>query len=468
VSPAAQQEDWRRKYFDSIGAIEDEARQYRLQLQVLNQLAMRLCAAAQGQSPRLDDVLKRLREAVRREVGARELEPLSAAVAEEVRELDEARTRDAAAALPAAAVEQLVVSTAAPPATPGSAGGEHLCDVLLRLLAELRQEDALEKDVAAIDTVISPSLTREQLPGVVEKVGGLLIQRIRGLQKTCLGLEALLGQMLSQLDSLAGYVDGQGEQESLRHDSSDALDLQITGELRAMGASMDSGIDLTGLRRQLRERLTVIGQHLQGYRMREEERRRQSTERTTMMRAQISEMESKAKELQARLADEQRLAQLDTLTRIPNRLAWEQRVTEELAHWRRFRLPTCVAAWDIDSFKRINDSYGHRAGDKVLVVVAETLAAGIRGTDFVARYGGEEFVMLLPGMMIEDGQRIANQLREAIARVGFHFRGAPVSVTISCGITQLRDGDSASEAFDRADKAMYQAKEGGRNRVVVA
>jgi diguanylate cyclase len=187
-----------------------------------------------------------------------------------------------------------------------------------------------------------------------------------------------------------------------------------------------------------------------------------------MMRAQISEMESKAKELQARLADEQRLAQLDTLTRIPNRLAWEQRVTEELAHWRRFRLPTCVAAWDIDSFKRINDSYGHRAGDKVLVVVAETLAAGIRGTDFVARYGGEEFVMLLPGMMIEDGQRIANQLREAIARVGFHFRGAPVSVTISCGITQLRDGDSASEAFDRADKAMYQAKEGGRNRVVVA
>src|SRR5690606_8170235 len=128
--------------------------------------------------------------------------------------------------------------------------------------------------------------------------------------------------------------------------------------------------------------------------------------------------------------------------------------------------PTCVLAWDIDNFKSINDSYGHRAGDKVLAVVAESLAKSIRGTDFVARYGGEEFVMLLPGTKLEDGLRLANRMREAIAQIGFHFRGNPVWVTISCGITQLREGDVDDEIFDRADKAMYKAKEGGRNRVV--
>src|SRR5690606_11890280 len=118
--------------------------------------------------------------------------------------------------------------------------------------------------------------------------------------------------------------------------------------------------------------------------------------------------------------------------------------------------------------KAINDSYDHRAGDTVQAVVAETLARGIRSTDFVARYGGEEFVMLLAGTSLEDGVRLANRMREAVSQIGFHFRGQPVPVTISCGITELRDGDADDEAFDRADRAMYRAKEGGRNRVVSA
>ncbi len=184
------------------------------------------------------------------------------------------------------------------------------------------------------------------------------------------------------------------------------------------------------------------------------------------MSARMEEMESEAQALQVRLCDEQRQSLLDALTRIPNRLAWEQRIAEELARWQRFRQPTCVLAWDIDGFKAINDKYGHRAGDKVLVVVAESLATGIRGTDFVARYGGEEFVMLLPGTSVANGVAIADQMREVIAQTGFHFRGTPVSVTISCGITELREGDKPEDAFDRADRAMYQAKNSGRNRVV--
>jgi diguanylate cyclase len=114
----------------------------------------------------------------------------------------------------------------------------------------------------------------------------------------------------------------------------------------------------------------------------------------------------------------------------------------------------------------INDTYGHRAGDKVLTVVAEALSKDIRTTDFVARYGGEEFVMLLPGTSLEDAVRLSNKMRESIGQIGFHFRGQPVSVSISCGITTMREGDSGEDAFDRADKALYQAKDEGRNCVV--
>jgi diguanylate cyclase len=277
-----------------------------------------------------------------------------------------------------------------------------------------------------------------------------------------------MGQMLDRLDSLSRYIAGQGADETARNASAATLNTQITGEMQAIGESVAGAAELSQIREQLRARLDAISQHLHLFRLREEERARQAIARTESLRERMDKMESEARRLQARLCSEKRLLLLDPLTRIGNRLAWDQRYTAECDRWRRFRQPTCLLAWDIDHFKAINDSYGHRAGDKVLSVVAESLSKNIRGSDFVARYGGEEFVMLLPGTSLEDGVRLANRMRENIAQIGFHFRGKPVWVTISCGVTELREGDADNEAFDRADKAMYRAKQGGRNRVVSA
>lgn len=471
---AAQQEDWRRKYFDSITAIEDESRQYRARQHVLYRLVARLCAVAQGHAPRVDAELMRLREAVRREASVEDLEPLGEALSQVVRELeDPAGEASAAPGTTTTGVTPFVAGTAAggaatAPVAGSAECGERLCDVLLRLLEEIQQDSELASAINSLDTEISASLTSEQLPGVIEKVGGLLVQRIRHLEKARLGLASLLDQMVGQLDALSAFINGNSEEESRRNLSADTLNLQITGEVRAIGESVDRSSDLAELRRHLGERMQSIGRHLQSFREREREHARQARERAARMSARMEEMEGEAKALQARLSDEQRQSLLDTLTRIPNRLAWEQRIAGELARWQRFRQATCVLAWDIDAFKGINDRYGHRAGDKVLVVVAELLAAGIRGTDFVARYGGEEFVMLLPGTSLANGAAIADQTRQAIAETGFHFRSAPVSVTISCGATELRDGDTPDDVFERADRALYQAKNSGRNRVVSA
>ena len=151
------------------------------------------------------------------------------------------------------------------------------------------------------------------------------------------------------------------------------------------------------------------------------------------MRARVEQLESEARKLHVQLQDEQRLSLIDSLTQIPNRQAFESRFEEEVGRFQRFSQPTCIALWDIDLFKSVNDKFGHRAGDKVLKVVAESLAGGIRSTDFLARFGGEEFVLLLPGTRVEDALRVTDSLRNAVALLGFHFRGTPVSVTISCG-----------------------------------
>ena len=246
------------------------------------------------------------------------------------------------------------------------------------------------------------------------------------------------------------------------------MNTQLVGEIQAMGETVETVKDLQEIRQQVRSRLDSIDRHLQEFRQREVTFAATIRARNDQMHSRIVELEDEAKRLHNQLQDEQRLSTIDSLTRIPNRLAYEKRVEEELHHWQRFSQPTCIVVWDVDHFKRINDSYGHRAGDRVLQAVAGCFAAKIRSTDFVARYGGEEFVMILPGTHLEDATQFTERLRAAIASIGFHFRGTPVSITVSSGVTTFLSEDSAEGAFDRADKAMYQAKDAGRNRYMVA
>src|SRR5262249_10075184 len=136
---------------------------------------------------------------------------------------------------------------------------------------------------------------------------------------------------------------------------------------------------------------------LREFRERETARASAMQARTEQMQARVSQLEAEANRLHTQLKDEQRLATMDALTQVPNRLAYEKRIDEELKRWQRFKQPTCVAVWDVDHFKKVNDTFGHRAGDRILRAVADCMASRIRGTDFLARYGGEEFVMLLCG-----------------------------------------------------------------------
>jgi diguanylate cyclase len=476
VFKAVDTEDWRKRYLDSLRTMERDERQFRDRQQSLYKLVGRLCLAAQGQSTRLDRELNRLKESVRREVAPEQLEPLGQAIADAVLEIDQGsptlsgiKALDGKAAESHAAADGRSTSSTTTTVQPGVvAGEERIRGLMSRLLSELSEEPRLVAAADAVKRELAVTLVPDQLPGLIERVGGLVIQRIQGLERMRQELELLLGQLVSQLDSLTHYVEDNAKEETQRSSSSETLNLQITGEMQALGDTVAAGTDLNVIRRQLRQRLDSIGRHLLDFRDREEERARQAQARTEQMRGRMDEMESEARKLKARLTDEKRLSMRDPLTQIPNRMAYEQRVGEELERWTRFSQPTCIAVWDIDEFKAINDNYGHRAGDRVLSVVAECLANSIRSTDFIARYGGEEFVMLLPGTTMPDALRLAEEMREAVTQLGFHFRGAPVSITISCGITALVDGDEAENAFDRADRAMYRAKETGRNRVVSA
>jgi diguanylate cyclase len=221
------------------------------------------------------------------------------------------------------------------------------------------------------------------------------------------------------------------------------------------------------MRDQVSHRLAAIRGHLQDFRGREESRIKTYRERVGRMRSRIRELERESHMLHVSLQEEQRLAMIDALTGIPNRAAYDDRIEQEFRRWKRFGRTVSILAWDIDRFKTINDAYGHKAGDKVLRIFGQQLAKHVRETDFVARYGGEEFVMLLVGSSPAEAHTVADKIRNEIAQLGFHFHDQPVTVTASCGITNFIAEDTPDAAFDRADRALYQAKETGRNRCVV-
>ncbi|MEW6766022.1 MAG: diguanylate cyclase [Pseudomonadota bacterium] len=162
------------------------------------------------------------------------------------------------------------------------------------------------------------------------------------------------------------------------------------------------------------------------------------------------------------------LATTDPLTSLPNRRYFMQSMEKELARIQRTTATDCLLMFDLDHFKRINDQYGHAAGDLVLTTVAEVLRAELRQGDVAGRLGGEEFAVLLPETDLSHGHVVAERLRTSLEATALKIANEPVRITASIGCAEIRSGEtSVDEALARVDRALYRAKTTGRNRVVL-
>jgi diguanylate cyclase len=440
---------WREKYRDSLSRLSaEEARRSRLQ-SVLRVLIGRLCLAGQGRDPRLDAELRRVADTVGKGIDPQGIEELLDPLSQAVAALD-IQTH----ASPAAATE--------PPPAPG---GE--ADNTVSLLGELALLPELRPMIAELRADAPNSLGAADLARLLEGVTRLATEQRGAAQREKLELEHLLQHMTSRLDEIAAHLAGEVEEQNAAQNDTEKLDLLVSGEVEELKTKVMRALDLPAMRDQVSLRLAAINGHLHEFRGREESRIKTYRERVGRMRSRIRELEQKSQSLHVSLQEGKRLAMIDALTGIPNRAAYDDRIKLEFRRWKRFGRTVSILAWDIDRFKTINDTYGHKVGDRVLKVIGKQLAKHVRETDFVARYGGEEFVMLLVGSSPAEAHTVADKIRSEISQLGFHFHDTPVSVTASCGITNFIAEDTPDDAFDRADRALYQAKEAGRNRCVV-
>jgi len=162
------------------------------------------------------------------------------------------------------------------------------------------------------------------------------------------------------------------------------------------------------------------------------------------------------------------MATTDKLTGLSNRQACDLLMPQALSEARRAKAPLLAIMIDIDHFKNVNDRLGHLAGDSVLTQLAQAIKGTLRESDIVCRWGGEEFLIVVKGSAEVQGKTLAEKIRASVANGAFRYRDTAVPVTISLGVAFYVDGESPEQLVARADKALYEAKETGRNRVCVA
>ncbi len=198
---------------------------------------------------------------------------------------------------------------------------------------------------------------------------------------------------------------------------------------------------------------------------------KQLVDASSGLKSRLNETNQEVELLRQELKHMKEAAKTDALTGLLNRRAFDMEMDALIADAQASANSTFLLLLDIDHFKRINDSYGHLVGDKVLRYTAKLLQKFVKDGDMVARYGGEEMAILLHQINLEQATNIANEIREALAKSRLQRKDSGESigqVTISIGVSTLFTGDSVESLIERADSALYQAKDSGRNQVVVA
>jgi diguanylate cyclase len=438
--------EWKQKYRDSLIEMEADEVRWRQVEQVLRRLVGRLCAAGMGVNPQLDDELMALAAANRRNADAEELGRLAESLTTTVVAVD--------------AVSPIPTITFA-------ATDTHTRLAIKALLERLPVSDAGKSTTQALIGELATAKNDVALASIVTRAAGLFHERAEQLARERLQTAAILAEVTKRLEEMAGFLTDSNHANRSQFEDTQSHTDTVMSQVRALTDEAGSATELGVLQSLVSARLQRVAEHVSDFRAREEFRQLEVNGRAERMLMRIAELERETTELHSELDSEKHGARIDALTGIANRKSFEERITQEIAKKPNVE-SRVMLLWDLDNFKIINDSYGHRAGDRVLQSVAACFTAAVGGNDFVARIGGEEFVMLLSGANAAQAMLIANQVRAAVEALRFHFRGTPVRVTVSCGLTELQPQDGAGSAFDRADSALYRAKHSGKNLCVAA
>lgn len=439
MGDAAAEQQWKDRYRELLRDFEQRERDWTALEKALRAAAGKLTMAAMGQSRALDDALASVADALRGKGSPSEID---AGVSSVVRQLHIHETTN--------------YNLVQPPDLPTLLGG------LIRSIG--RMPGFAEAATALTGRLggVAPNGWAAFLESVAHEIATV----VQTLRKQRAELEEFLEQVTRQLALLEGFTTWQVTAAKSRRDESAGLERAVETQMGGLKADVDATGDLALIKGRVQSRLDAVAVALHDFRVSEERRDAENEKRAAELSQEVLRLKVRTSELTDICAAQENRLLIDSLTGVHSRYAYEERLAEEHQRWQRHGQPLSYTIFDIDRFKLINDQFGHEAGDRLLRAVAELLSRHKRTEDFLARVGGEEFVLLLPMTGLDAALAVANKLRESIESATFMHKGKREPITISSGVTEFRPGDSPSSVYDRADQALYRAKEEGRNRCV--
>lgn len=345
---------------------------------------------------------------------------------------------------------------------PYSQVAEHIEHTLIGLLDDLSLPERHKAQALEMRERVARGLNWYELIPVLDDLAVLMLAITDSGQHE---FETYLQQLNERLEGFQSHLHEASAGHADNSSAARELDTQLREHVDGLQSSVQGAADVDSLKHILENRLQGLLVTMDEHKHERDRREQELAGRLQGLSERVANMEHEALGYREHLEEQRQKALLDPLTGLPNRAAWSERVEREMLEWQAHGGHLAMAILDLDHFKRINDSYGHLAGDKVLKIVADQLRKRLRSGDFIARFGGEEFVLLLPQTSPAAAAQIAEVLRATVEACPFHFKGERVVITTSIGLGAFRLGERGDQVLKRADAALYRAKESGRNRV---
>lgn len=343
-----------------------------------------------------------------------------------------------------------------------SSVARHIEETLIGLLDDLTLPERHRPQAEAMRDRLQHGLNWYELIPILDDLATLMLAITDSGQHE---FEAYLQQLNERLEAFQSNLQAASDGHADNRSAARAMDTQIREQVDGLQTSVQEAADLDDLKQVLENHLEGLLGTMDQHQKQRDAREQEVAARLKGLSERVAHMEQEAQGFREHLEEQRQKALIDPLTGLPNRAAWSERLEHEIRQWQQHGNTLSLAMLDLDHFKRINDSYGHLAGDKVLKIIATVLRKRLRGSDFIARFGGEEFVLLLPATPPAAGAKLLETLRAAIEACPFHFKGERVTITISMGLASFRVGEHSDMVLKRADQALYRAKNAGRNRV---
>ncbi|KTD27158.1 GGDEF domain-containing protein [Legionella maceachernii] len=334
---------------------------------------------------------------------------------------------------------------------------------LNQLLEHILIPEDLANKLQALKMHLKKQLTTSSLTEVVDALTDLVIEAFNLEHDQFKGF---LNRFADYLHDFSKYLDLTNSNNSESQQEADAFEIELQNRIQQIKAYLKEAKTIEELSSKVKNDLEEMEQQIRIYREEEQSRAKEYNEKIMILQNKLEEAECGAERIRNHLSFHKVRINHDLLTGLPNETAYKEYILGAFHRWQRGFGELSLVLADIDHLKEINNQYGHSIGDSALKKVATVLKSSIRAADFIARYGGGEFVLIFERTSVYHGTIVLENLRTAIEECELNYHGTKINLTLSFGLTALKHGDTLETFFARAQEAMHQAKQNGRNQIV--